>query len=108
MGTVKNVGVFSSSTYRKELFEELADLELSVVYFSDWKVLLNNTIYRFFIVDCKEDVYKIMGHRFDSVQIHWSVGAFEAIPYILSTCRIHKQINKHFRSSVAEQTTDNR
>ena len=87
MGTsINRVGVFTSAKYRNAEIERMMAISGCFVHLARHEIKAGDTIYSFHCADNKEDIYKVAGAVFDSVQLHWSVNP-DTIPYILARCR---------------------
>lgn len=83
---MKRIGVFTSANYRNAEIERMMTVSGCFVHLARYEIKAGDTIYSFHCADNMEDVNKVAGLCFDSVQLHWSVN-YDTIPYILSRCR---------------------
>lgn len=88
---MNRVGVFTSSRFRNAEIERMMTISGCFVHLAIHEIKAGDTIYSFHCADNMEDVYKVSGSEFDSVQLHWSVNP-DTISYILLRCRSTKQI----------------
>lgn len=88
---MNRVGIFTSAKYLNKEIERMMTISGCFVHLARNEIKAGDTIYSFHSADNMEDVYKVSGSEFDSVQLHWSVNP-DTIPYILIRCRSTKQI----------------
>jgi hypothetical protein len=83
---MNRIGIFTASRFRNAEIERMMTISGCFVHLARHEIKAGDTIYTFHCADNMEDIYRVSGLTFDSVQLHWSVNP-DTMPYILARCR---------------------